>query len=182
MLHFGHRKDRIKIARNKQQNSALDFSLCPLITSFSFCTTTKNASAIAMSAVWIYDVSEVSFGPCLLSAALCCLWVTACLSPAEGLWVRGGVSPCWESKRWPFVREVHSLSLAKISVIFRGMFVGRSSQTVLGSSRIGVLDIQSLTSIRTSITSAADVQGRKTGVSVFICFCYNHQRSVDYPR
>lgn len=70
MLHFGHRKHRNKIARNKQQNSALHFQLCPLITSFSFCTTTtKNASAIAMSAVWIYAVSKVSFGPCLLSAA-----------------------------------------------------------------------------------------------------------------
>lgn len=80
------------------------------------------------------------------------------------------------------VREVHNLSLGKISVFFRGMFVGRPSQTALGSSRRAVLDLQRLTSIRTSVTSVADVQGWKRGVSEFIGVCYNSQRSVDCPR
>lgn len=140
------------------------------------CFCNSHVSSLDLCCLWglIWTVPTVS--------SPCCLWVTACFSPAEGLWVSGGASLCWESKRWPFVREVHSPSLAKISIIFRGMFVGRPSQMVLGSSRIGVLDLQSLTSIRTSVTSAADVQGWKTGVSVFICSCYDHQRSVDYPR
>ena len=77
-------------------------------------------------------------------SSACCPGVTPCLSPAEGLCIHGGITLLWESKRWPFSREINKVYLSlTISITFREIFAGRPHQTALGSSRIGFLDLQS---------------------------------------
>lgn len=115
----------------------------------------------------------------------CCPWVTPFLFP-EGLSIHGCIILLWNSKQWPFGREIkeiyHSLF---ISIMFKEIFAGEPHHVVLGSSRTGFLDLQSKFNEYQNFGNfcdAADVQGWKTGGSVTSYFSHNSQKSVDCLR